>query len=290
MTSKAQNITPDNTPIETTAKVAHEISCGYANSLKDLLKKGIERYQDSPVRNKNKLNEALACSLDYPNYDMLSAELAKHTTRPRSKHEVEIKEIETDEFETNVFYFIDGQLIDPEIIYNDSVDYMIIDRYDHIESLSEEVVSHFERDSNFDHNMSIRKRIMRDIIMLEDNPDMMHCDFIITDDMANGFNTYASQYHNIPLFDKACESILKANEDFAKTPRCPDCLSDLTQEDSVEREYFNKHSNEEMVLTGSYDKEEGCFESEEDLSGTEHSNGWDSNDNSDSCSKCGAYV
>lgn len=43
--------------------------------LRDILKSAIAFYQGSPVKNDNKLNEALASSLNYANYDQLAAAL-----------------------------------------------------------------------------------------------------------------------------------------------------------------------------------------------------------------------
>lgn len=276
---------------EITAKISQEISFGNKDSLKELVRKGIESYQGSPAKNENKLNESVAHSLDKPNFDTLNAELSQLTKRKRSKYKVEIKG--TDEFESSQlddivgrgFVFINDQLIDPEIIANETAGFEVIDRYDHIEDLVRYTAEPLDND-NYDHSVTIRKKMMRDIIMLEDNPDMTHCDFIIKDDFSTGYCTYASEYHNIEMYDLACERILEENEDFAKTPRCPCCLSDLTQDDSVDREYFNKHDDETLILTGKYDGKERHFESRGSLCGS----GWEYSDDSDTCSNCNEYL
>ena len=47
------------------------------NELKSALKKAIESYSKNPATNNNKLNEAAAAALNYPNYDTLSGAVLK---------------------------------------------------------------------------------------------------------------------------------------------------------------------------------------------------------------------
>lgn len=269
------------TAIETTQQISEEIARGNPDSLKELVRKGIESYQGSPAKKNDKLNEAVAHSLSMPNYDHLSAELKANSKREHSNFDIEIKEIESTDFGTGEFCFINGQFIDPDIISNESAGYTIIDREDQIERLVEFISEPIDRD-NYDHSVIWRKNIMRDIILLEDETEMTMCDFIITDDMGTGYNKYASAYYNIKMFDEACTRILEENEDFAKTPRCPCCLSNLTEADSVEREYFNKHTDETLFITGKYETEDRYFVSGETL----HESGWEYGDDSDTCAHC----
>ncbi|MFS1428211.1 hypothetical protein LMH73_013885, partial [Vibrio splendidus] len=57
-------------------------------ALKNTLRTGIEFYQGSPVKNENKLNEALAKALCHKNYDTLSALIASLESEPviKAKH------------------------------------------------------------------------------------------------------------------------------------------------------------------------------------------------------------
>lgn len=90
--------------------------------LKEVLKLGIENFQGSPVVNKNKLNESLAYSLGFDNYDQLSANLKKYNS-----FKIELNN-ESD-------FFINGEKISHLIFEEEMHEYFIINRIQRIHDI-----------------------------------------------------------------------------------------------------------------------------------------------------------
>lgn len=99
------------------------------NELRQMLKTAIEFYHESPAKNENKLNEALAASLSLANYDTLSALLKE-----------DVKEVEKTKWiydiERNMgFSLINDVKINENVFDNVDVAFCIVDKDDRIDEM-----------------------------------------------------------------------------------------------------------------------------------------------------------
>lgn len=99
------------------------------NELREAIKTAIEFYQGSPAKNENKLNEALAASLNLANYDTLSALLKE-----------DVKEVEKTKWiydiERNMgFSLINDVKINENVFDNVDVAFCIVDKDDRIDEM-----------------------------------------------------------------------------------------------------------------------------------------------------------
>lgn len=99
------------------------------NELREAIKTAIEFYQGSPAKNENKLNEALAASLNLANYDTLSA-LLKEESKEAEKTKW-IYDIER----TMGFSTINDIKIHENVFDNNEAGYSIVDREELIADL-----------------------------------------------------------------------------------------------------------------------------------------------------------
>ena len=104
---------------------------------KAALKRGIVRFQGSPVSNENKLNESTAVALELSNQDILSA--------LNTKKEKQVKRFNIDMAQGGLC-FVNGQAIHPEVNENGLANYTIIEREEMIEDILNRI-SHYESGS-----------------------------------------------------------------------------------------------------------------------------------------------
>ncbi|CAH7265805.1 hypothetical protein VCHA53O466_320045 [Vibrio chagasii] len=167
-------------------------------AFKSALKTGIEFYQGNPAKNKNKLNEAVAKSLNIGNYDTLSALMSNHTevtTKPEPKEKVAVCTATIDDA-NNVH--INGCLVD-EIIFDDQqVSYNVRPLEEEIDSILEYLGEARGSDQT----------LMKEDIKMLIGAEFENDEFILT---SNETNHYISRHVEPDLFDKVCNEILVKN-------------------------------------------------------------------------------
>ena len=161
---------------------------------KDSLKKAIEFYSASPVKNNNKLNESLAKSLDFKNYDTLSALLKNNSLKAplkissnsylNIKYDISI----SDDNETSINgILINEKLFDEEIVrYNVRTREEIVDFI--ISSISEANI----------YNANLMKEDLRFLFSIED-------EFVFNSIETNKYIAYSQDPKE---FNEIAESII----------------------------------------------------------------------------------
>lgn len=95
--------------------------------LRTAIRNAIEFYQGNPVKNENKLNEALAISLGFQNYDQLAPMMAEPET-------IDTYPIEFD-YDKGQFLIINGVRIDAELAHEEIVSCSVYDREERLEEI-----------------------------------------------------------------------------------------------------------------------------------------------------------
>lgn len=98
------------------------------DQLRAAIKTAIAYYQESPVRNENKLNEALAASLNMKNYDTLSAVLKASESESET---IDTYPIEFD-YENEQYLIINGVRMEAELAHEGIVSCTVYDREDRL--------------------------------------------------------------------------------------------------------------------------------------------------------------
>lgn len=101
------------------------------DQLRAAIKTAIAFYQESPVRNENKLNEALAASLNMKNYDTLSAALKASDAEPET---IDTYPIEFD-YDDGQYLIINGVRIEADLAHEEIVSCSVYDRQDRLEEI-----------------------------------------------------------------------------------------------------------------------------------------------------------
>lgn len=161
---------------------------------KDSLKKAIEFYSASPVKNNNKLNESLAKSLDFKNYDTLSALLKKNSLKAplkissnsylNIKYDISI----SDDNETS----INGILINQKLFDEEMVRYNVRTR----EEIVDFIISIISEASIY--NANLMKEDLRFLFSIED-------EFLFNSIESNKYVVYSEKPKE---FNKIAESII----------------------------------------------------------------------------------
>lgn len=100
------------------------------DALRDALRIAILTYSQTPVKNENKLNESLAKSLGFDNYDQLSA-LVKEV---EANDDIRAYEIDFC-YEGEQFLVINDYYIPTDLVHNEIVEYTVVDREERIKDL-----------------------------------------------------------------------------------------------------------------------------------------------------------
>lgn len=164
--------------------------------LRKSIKLAIERYNSSPVANNNKLNEALASSLDFKNYNQL-APLIKEENKPK-KTPYEIEENHPD-------YTINNVEINSEIFDNELTNYTIADREDRIYWIS---IYYGEALMNNDPRGDAQ-------YMKDDLNYLESCDDVFVLEKL-GTNTFVAASKEPELFNDLCDDIISVNKEYNK--------------------------------------------------------------------------
>ena len=167
------------------------------NELRQMLKTAIEFYHESPVKNENKLNEALAASLNLANYDTLSALLkaeSKEAEKTKWLYDIE---------RTMGFSTINDIKIHENVFDNVDAAFCIVDREGRIDEMHRWIAEGLNDDSRA-HMINQWKEL---ISYLEKSNEeyvleaIEHSEFIAFDLEPKEFN-------------EACKEILEANEKY----------------------------------------------------------------------------
>ena len=157
------------------------------DDLKNAISTAIAFYQGSPVKNENKLNEALSRALNYANYDQLAPNL------PTPKEDIKIHKVYWNS-DNNIE--INDIKIDDAVLY-DIVEYTLVDREDQISDLYSYI-------SEASDNKQLMINDQQYLIKLDDTYVLSSCStnkFIAASDTPEAFN-------------KICEDILAAQKEF----------------------------------------------------------------------------
>lgn len=236
---------------------------------RESLRQGIAFYQGNPVKNENKLNEAVAIALKQNNYDTLSKLMSYEETYETAKFTIYIDD------ENNCF--VNDQLINPEFfdVFDEQlVEYKISRRDEEIDLVIESLPA--RRDD--------QKELLTSALKTLCGSSLEKQEFILVS--IDYLNDYLAPNYKVAQFNEFCSSLLEKNKEFAAIPRCSHCYADLTESESVNREYYDKDSDETFDIQGRYVGKDECFESDE---GLPHGR-YDCHDDSDTCVACGEQI
>lgn len=165
-----------------------------AVELRAAIKTAITFYQGSPVKNDNKLNEALAVSLGLRNYDQLAAQLATEkevaTTTPYP--------ISFD-YEGEQQIIINYVRIDTELTHNEVVAYTVSSREDRISDIRG-WIAEAQYDHNRRHDVTLMQEDLDTLLASED-------EYVLE---AIGTNGFIAGDVNPVEFNQACDKMLAA--------------------------------------------------------------------------------
>lgn len=159
-----------------------------ATQLRDAIKAAIEFYQGSPVRNENRLNEALAKSLNFENYDQLAVHI-------KASVPIEVYEVEFD-YSDEQTLIINGVRIDTDLAHNEIVAYTVVDREDRIMDLRQ-YIAEAQCDPQRAH----------DVTLMQDDLDVLRksdAEWVLE---AVGTNRFIAPEPE--LFNETCEEMLE---------------------------------------------------------------------------------
>jgi hypothetical protein len=167
-----------------------------AQELRSMLVTGIEFFQGSPVKNQNKINEALAKALGFDNYDQLSPLIAKEPSV------VVMDATINSHYNPNGYcgsYIEINDIEINDIIFDkEMVDYRLIDREDFIKELYQWISETDDSD---------RGLMIEDQDYLKTLDDKFIFSSIIT-------NEYISPTSDPDEFNEICLQILELNKSF----------------------------------------------------------------------------
>lgn len=104
------------------------------DQLRSAIKKAIAHYQGSPVKNDNKLNEALAVALDFANYDQLSAAIKLLD----EKDSLTAYPVDYD-YSGEQYLIVKGVRIELGLVHDGVIDYTVAEREDRIDFLRQAI-------------------------------------------------------------------------------------------------------------------------------------------------------
>ena len=161
--------------------------------LREMLVTGIEYFQGSPVKNQNKVNEALAKALGFKNYDTLSPLIESCNKITPLKALISTR-MTSGGYPTSVIV-IDGIDISSEIFDEEMVDYKLVEREAFISELFTWIGEARESD---------RSLMINDLYYLRGLNDQFVFSSIST-------NEYVSPEEDTEEFNRICLEILELN-------------------------------------------------------------------------------
>ncbi len=199
--------------------------------LRAAIKTAIEFYQGSPVKNNNKLNEALAASLGLKNYDQLAPQTLELESNIATYHI-------TFDSECNI---INGVRIDTDLVHEEIISHMVSDREDRISDIRQfigEAISDYSRDRS------------NDIYLMQQDLDTLLAskeEYVLEAYSTNGFIAADLEPE---LFQKTCDEMLEAAAEFYKNRIGELTKTGVLYEDACT--YFGNHDvrvySDELVL------------------------------------------
>lgn len=168
-----------------------------ANELKDAIRKGIERYIGSPAKKDNKLNESLAASLGFSDYDSLSPLLKEDEII--STYSVEIVDFNIQ---------INEIIIKDIIFYEELSEYRLINVKDQIEELERWIGETYLSDHpNADINRTQMREAKNFLESIEDK--------FVWESINSGLDLVAAS-DDPKFFNEICEEIINLHNDLEK--------------------------------------------------------------------------
>lgn len=170
-------------------------------TFKEALKRGIERFQGSPVNNKNKLNESTAVALEVGTQDVLAALDAINKAV-----DSEIEKVENLNLKYNIdmiqggMCFINGQAIHPDVNANADIGYAIVEREEMIDDVLDIISEHKQGSRN---RMFMRQTL--DELYSTKDELIFRC----VDD-----NEIVAKSSNVERFNELCEEMLEADREY----------------------------------------------------------------------------
>jgi len=170
-------------------------------TFKEALKRGIERFQGSPVNNKNKLNESTAVALEVGTQDVLAALEAINEAV-----DSEIEKVENLNLKYNVdmvqggLCLINGKAINPDVNDNAEIGYAIVEREEMIDDLLD-IISRHKQGSR---NRMFMRQTLDELYSTKDE-----LIFRCVDD-----NEIVAKSLDVERFNELCEEILEADRKY----------------------------------------------------------------------------
>lgn len=196
-----------------------------ANELRNAIKDAIEFYQGSPAKNNNKLNEALAASLGFENYDQLAPLLKEPET-------IKTYDIEFD-YDLPQCLVIGGIRIDEELVHDEVIAYTISDREDRISDLRQ-WIGEAQSDS----------RRQNDVLLMQEDLDTLLASnetYVLEAYATNGFIAADLEPE---LFNKTCHEMLMDAAKHCGNEAIQDFIEDINLSAlELKSKYLNRHSD-----------------------------------------------
>lgn len=165
--------------------------------LRKAIKVAIEFYQGSPAVNENKLNEALAKSLNFDNYDQLSPLLEDYKCSNIITYSISF------DCKGEQSLLINGNRISSNLVHSEVVTHTVVDREDRIQDLIS-FISEAQSDSS---RAGDRALMQEDLEYLINSDD----DYVLEAYATNGFISASSEPE---LFNRTCDEMILAAIDY----------------------------------------------------------------------------
>lgn len=161
------------------------------DQLRNIIKTAIEFYQGSPVKNENKLNESLAQSLGFKNYDQLAAIIK--TSTPIETYDIEF------DYSGEQTLIINGIRIDTQLAHEEIVSHTVVEREDRIVDLCQ-YIAEAQHDPRREY----------DVILMKEDLETLNkskAEWVLE---AVGTNGFIAPDLEPELFNKTCDEMLEA--------------------------------------------------------------------------------
>lgn len=170
-------------------------------TFKEALKRGIERFQGSPVNNKNKLNESTAVALEVGTQDVLAALEAINEAVDSESEKAESLNLKYNiDMIQGGMCFINGQAIHPDVNANADIGYSIVEREEMIDNVLDIISEHKQGSRN-------RLYMRQTLDELYSTKDELI--FRCVDD-----NEIVAKSLDVERFNELCEEMLEADREY----------------------------------------------------------------------------
>lgn len=173
-------------------------------TFKEALKRGIERFQGSPVKNKNKLNESTAFALDLGSQDALAAFEAVlsgyEEEKKKKKKKKDLEGLYNVDMVQGGMCLINGQAIHPDLNANGDIGYSIVQREEMIDDVLDIISEHKQGSKN-------RFYMRQTLDELYSTKDELI--FRCVDD-----NEIVAKSLDVERFNELCEEMLEADREY----------------------------------------------------------------------------